>query len=235
MPIEPVKIPQNVYIEDRLFGPVTLRQVIITGIGTGISYMLWATAQNIATAQAGGVATGVSWPITAICWSPSVLFAIFAFVKINDLSMLRIVLLSLENMKKPSNRMWSPRQGIHVHIRTFKEEKESKKKTPEMPTGTKMQKMEDITHALDAPLYTQAIMQAPLAEETDPLERSIVINGKSDREAAPLPVNREKITASPMDAAAGLDGIAPAKAPTQAPSAGSVSIFRDLSPRTSHG
>ena len=40
MPIEPVKIPQNVYIEDRIVGPLTLRQTLIMAIGGGFSYAL---------------------------------------------------------------------------------------------------------------------------------------------------------------------------------------------------
>ena len=41
MPIDPVKIPQNVNIEDRIIGPVTLRHLILLMLGGGISYFLW--------------------------------------------------------------------------------------------------------------------------------------------------------------------------------------------------
>ena len=60
MPIEAVKIPQNVYVEDRIVGPITLRQLIITGIGAGIGYTFYALA-----AQAGLT----SIPVMIVCWS----------------------------------------------------------------------------------------------------------------------------------------------------------------------
>ena len=64
MPIEPVKIPQNVYVEDRIIGPITLRHLIICGLGGGISYALYSTA-----AKAGVM----SMPLAVVLWSPALI------------------------------------------------------------------------------------------------------------------------------------------------------------------
>lgn len=111
MPIEPIKIPQNVYIEDRIVGPLTLRQVLIVTLGGGFSYALWASVS-----KAYGL---VTLPIQILTWIPAVISAIFAFVRINDVSMTRLMLLMMERINKPSLRTWSPRRGLIINIRTF--------------------------------------------------------------------------------------------------------------------
>jgi hypothetical protein len=111
MPIQPVKIPQNVYIEDRIVGPLTLRQIIIVAIGGGFSYLLWSSL-----AKAYG---SVSLPLTVMVWLPGVVSAAFAFVKVNDLSMAKLCLLLFERMNKPPRRTWAPRRGITINIRTI--------------------------------------------------------------------------------------------------------------------
>lgn len=111
MPIEPVKIPQNVYIEDRIVGPLTLRQIIISMLGIGFSYAIWA---SIAKVQGY-----VPLPITILVWIPGALAVIFAFVKINDLSLAHILLLMAERMGKPQTRVYGPRRGLTVNTRSF--------------------------------------------------------------------------------------------------------------------
>ncbi len=111
MPIDPIKIPQNVYIEDRIVGPLTLKQILIVAAGGGFSYAMYA----MLTKATGGL----SLPVTVIVWIPAAISAVFAFVKINDLSMLRIVFLMLERVNKPVVRTWAPRKGITINIRTF--------------------------------------------------------------------------------------------------------------------
>jgi hypothetical protein len=109
MPIEAVKIPQNVYVEDRIIGPITMKQLLITGIGAGISYGLYATATK---AGYVGIATVV------ITWTPAVIAAAFAFLKINDLSLFNIILLMIEGMNKPNTRYWSPSPGLSINVIT---------------------------------------------------------------------------------------------------------------------
>ncbi len=119
MTIDPVKIPQNVQIEDKVVGPLSLRQIIIMAFGGGFSYAIYATVQR----SFGHV----SIPLTVIIWIPAVIAAAFAIVNINDLSLLRICFLLLEKTQKPSKRIWGPRTGISITIHT------SAKPPPEDP------------------------------------------------------------------------------------------------------
>ncbi len=115
MPIDAVKIPQNVQIEDHIIGPVSLRQLTITGIGGGISYMLYAAALK------AGVGNLV---LLAACWLPAVIAVAFSFLKINDLSLLNIIFLMIEGMQKPKERYWSPHPGLSINLITGQAAKE---------------------------------------------------------------------------------------------------------------
>lgn len=89
MPIEPVKVPQNVQIEDRLIGPITLRQVAICLIGGGISFAIWSAMK-----KAGMISMGHA----AVALIPLTIAAAFAFIKVQNLSLLRLILLLIEKI-----------------------------------------------------------------------------------------------------------------------------------------
>lgn len=109
MAIEPVKIPQNVYVEDRIIGPVTLKQIIITGVGAGISYVLYSSFIRVGL-------TALPFQISA--WIPAAIGAAFAFLRINDLSLLTIIFLMIESINKPHERVWSPHAGLSIVLVT---------------------------------------------------------------------------------------------------------------------
>lgn len=106
MAIEAVKIPQNVYVEDRIIGPITLKQLIITGIGAGISYVIFSIVTR----------AGLTVPFRIVAWVPAMIAAAFAFFKINDLSLFTIILLAIEKANKPSQRYWRPHAGISINL-----------------------------------------------------------------------------------------------------------------------
>ena len=110
MPIDAVKIPQNVYIEDRIVGPLTLRQILTVALGGGFSYILYVTAQKTMGTP--------NLILTIILWIPAALSVVFAFVTVNDLSIFRLILLAFESMNKPATRLFEPRVGISVNIKT---------------------------------------------------------------------------------------------------------------------
>lgn len=138
MAIDPVKIPQNVYVEDRIIGPVTLKQLIIVGFGAGFSYVLYAMASK---------AGPPGLPLTIALWSPTAVAASFAFLKINDLSLFNIILLMIEHMNKPPVRRWTPHPGISINIVTH-----PTKEAPaqEKVKDTHSQKLEEMTKKLES-------------------------------------------------------------------------------------
>lgn len=221
MPIEPIKIPQNVYIEDRIVGPITLRQIMIIGVGAGISYVIYGSLSN---ANGGGLPL----PLTIICWIPAAISAAFAFVKINDLSLFRIMLLMIERINKPAVRAFYPRQGFSIHIRTFNAPPTDTRKADPSIKTQQYQRIDALTDILDSPLRRAAEDSLPPSASADEQEiavRDVSAPAESETEdgaqasALPrLPVNRERIKAAPLES------------PEGEPHA-SVSIFRDIVPK----
>ena len=148
MSLSPVKIPQNVYVEDRIFGPVSLRQLIILMVGGGVSYGIWSLVKSANGGSAGMV-------LTAICWSPAVLAAAFAFVKIQSLSMLKLCLLLTEKAQKPSKRTWAPRKGIDISTIAHKPSDEIVKKTVKKKPQSS-EKIDELSAILDSNPYASS-------------------------------------------------------------------------------
>lgn len=94
------KIPQNVGIEDKIVGPLTLRQLIILAVGCGISYVLFAIMSKLYELNI------LEYIIIAI---PAVLAAAFALIKINDVPLIKFLFLFLEFSIKPKKRIWDHR------------------------------------------------------------------------------------------------------------------------------
>lgn len=90
------KVPQNVQREDRIVGPLTLRQLIICGIGFSIAYGIYTLLGRDYEV------------ITAII--PVIIIALititFAFVTPLDLTFEKYILYRIESVILPSKRYW---------------------------------------------------------------------------------------------------------------------------------
>jgi hypothetical protein len=203
MPIEPIKIPQNVYIEDHIVGPLTLKQVLIVGVGGGFSYVLY----GMLTQAYGALAL----PLTILVWSPTALAAVFAFVRINDISMFKLLLLTIEKLNKPSIRTWSPRRGIVINIRTSSPETKDPKHMTGLPAKEPSQ-IDELSSMLD--LAPRGHIETP--EPLSPLDEEIDETPEMTEPVSSiqLPVNKARISASPIQ------------------TSGTVSLFRDLTPHS---
>lgn len=212
MPIDPIKIPQNVHIEDRIVGPLTLRQILIVGAGAGFSYALYGMLTNAYGALA--------LPVTIMVWIPAVIAAAFAFLRINDLSMFKLMLLMLEQVNKPATRTLSPRRGISVNIRIFSTpEKEGLSKSH--PETKNSSQLEELSTLLDREIRQPVVQEpeplSPLEEEID--VRNEVLEEEEEIHVPTLPVDPTRIRATPL-----------AADPETASANATVSLFRDLSP-----
>ncbi|MDD5623574.1 MAG: PrgI family protein [Candidatus Peribacteraceae bacterium] len=221
MAIEPVKIPQNVYVEDRIIGPVSLRQLLIVLLSGGFSYVLW-TSMKSATG-------GVSVASTMIAWTPCVIGAAFAFVKVQGISLLRFCLLVAERIDKPSIRRWSPRRGISINIHfAGREEKPAAKVAAPRAAG-----FDELSSLLDrgpVPGETQAMTETP-APSPPPAEPVTA-------ESTPRPVDPSRIAVdSPLEETDRIDDITPATEPPLEERGHNLSnIVQDIFPPSlSHG
>ena len=95
------KIPQDVQREDKIVGPLTLRQLITVGVGGGIAYALYITL-----AQEYFVEIWLP-PVILV----SLLTAAFAFLKIHDMTFGKFILYLAEYTMKPRKRVWKQMSG----------------------------------------------------------------------------------------------------------------------------
>ncbi len=214
MAIDAVKIPQNVYVEDRIIGPVTLKHLVILGIGAGISYVIFAMVTKAGYKDI---------TVQVLCWIPFMIAVAFAFIRINDLSLFNIILLAIESANKPNVRYWSPHPGLSINVitrQTLHELDQAQAKASD--TASKLaemtrqleKKQQELSrlavHDEQRPEATESIktqMQDIIAPEAQgpvlvPEEHEIAIHGSS------LPVAKNKIRATALDPALSLDTIA---------------------------
>lgn len=209
MAIDPVKIPQNVYVEDRIVGPVTLRQIIMCLIGGGTSYALW-------TVFSKSGATGLL-SILISC-TPITVMAAFAFVKINGISLFRMCLLMIERMEKPTLRVWTPRRGLAINIQFVTGDKGTTQKAAVVDKHT--ERIQELSQMLDEghddldPALNAAVDASPAFQDT-PVDPSRISVAPSRSQSAPL------------------DGIAPLpreQSTHQAPPVSGDGLLRDIRP-----
>jgi len=193
MALDPVKIPQNVYVEDRIIGPITLRQLIITGIGAGISYALYASVTKAGVTNVIGLAS---------CWIPAVIAAAFSFLKINDLTLFNIILLMIESTNKPSRRTWVSGSGLSINIIT---------KAPKSPAKEFEEKrakagahIADVTRELKE---REQKLKELTAEQGMSLEMPIIEETPKVSEPSALPVNPRRVKAESLDPIRSVDGV----------------------------
>lgn len=135
------KVPQDVQREDRIVGPLTLRQLIMCGVGFTISYAIYTVLgreYELIT---------VLIPVIII----SLITVTFAFIKPLNLNFEKYILYALEYyFILPKKRYWlkgtaDPLTTIVVNA--------AKKETPKAKTPTKDTKnrsVEDLSKILDS-------------------------------------------------------------------------------------
>ena len=142
------KVPQNVQMEDKIVGPLTLKQLIICAVGGGISYFIYVSMAKMYVLQ-------VWLPFTAV---PAILTLAIAFVRINDLPFYKYVLLRIENALMPQKRSFQKgsaetRQSIlsTTNAQT-KEQKQNEKKITKKSkiVEEKLKDIDSITKILDS-------------------------------------------------------------------------------------
>lgn len=207
MAMEAVKIPQNVYVEDRIIGPVTLKQLMIIGIGTAFSYVLYATVTQ------GGP---VSVPVTIMLWSPAIVAAAFAFLKVNDITLFNIILLWIEHMNKPVVRSWSPHPGISINIVTRAPKEEKKTDAQKIDIS---RKLTEVTHQVERRQEDLARLSIPTQPAATPLDgvqsvatdapTEVKVSTKPTEEVAkePAPVRKERVQVEGSVHGPSIDGI----------------------------
>lgn len=137
------KVPQNVQREDRIVGPLTLKQMIICAIGGVIAYAIYVSL--------GRHYIWITWlPPVAIV---TLITLAFAFMRPLDLSFTKWILLWIEFSLLPRERKWAKASGeaiipLEAKLKKKKGEGEKQKKAASM--SEKQKKMEELNKFLEA-------------------------------------------------------------------------------------
>ncbi len=137
------KIPQNVEVEDTIIGPITMKQLIIIGIGGGLAYVFYITLAKYHYIEVWGPPVGITSLITIL----------IAFVEIRGISFVKWFLLMIEAMVLPRQRVWDKRQSTQFLYQSptaiKKEEKKESKQDAQLKKEGKVNNLEELTKVLD--------------------------------------------------------------------------------------
>lgn len=134
------KIPQNVRIADKIVGPLTLKQMVIVGIGGGFTYVIYNVLAKRYYIEV--------W-LPAII-PPGLLTLALAFLKINGIEFGKWCLLMVEFFKNPRKRTFVMGSADNHHYRLFAEKKKkAQTKTEDPEKESKRAKIREISKLVD--------------------------------------------------------------------------------------
>jgi hypothetical protein len=137
------KVPQNVQREDKIVGPLTLKQLIICGAGFGVDYAIYTSLAK--------TYIWVTWilPVAIV----ALVTVLFAFVRPLDLSFTKFIIRWMEFSVLPRKRLWI-QGGGETYAPTFppssqtsKIEKKAEAKAEQLVD--KHKKIEELTKILN--------------------------------------------------------------------------------------
>lgn len=142
------KIPQNVQMEDKIVGPLTLKQLMIVGAGGGVAYFIYVTVSKLYILQ-----------FAIVCAAPIALLTLaIAFLKIHGLTFIQYVLAALEFYINPKKQIWEQGGGeVFLSIttpapkNTNEKKQEQQQKAPMKDVAT----LETLAKSLDS--YSQML------------------------------------------------------------------------------
>jgi len=136
------KVPQNVQVEDKIVGSLTLKQMIVLGAGGGVAYVVYIVLARTYYWEVWIAPVIVVMAITCL----------FAFGKFYNLTFTRFMLLWLQHLLIPRQRIWIKKSGdvemqeILTKISTEVQTKAQKKSERAAET---IKKLKNISSVLD--------------------------------------------------------------------------------------
>lgn len=134
------KVPQNIDIEDKLIGPLTMLQFVYLLLGMGVAYASWR----------------VGWLIFVIFGLPVALFTLaLLFVKIQGQPFGRFLVSLIQYYRQPQKRIWhslSNGEKLPAGPQIIVTSGESTEKKPIVPKEKPTQEeLQEIARDLDQP------------------------------------------------------------------------------------
>jgi len=104
------KVPQNIDMQDRILGPLTLVQFVYAVVGGGLAYTIY---------------TKVPSPLNFVIAIPIVIFIVcLDFVKINEQPFLHFFLSAMQYISAPKKRFWHRGGESDLTVEIYKVKKD---------------------------------------------------------------------------------------------------------------
>lgn len=133
------KIPQDVQREDTIVGPLTLKQMIIIGIGGGLAYGIYVSLSKTYFIE-------IWLPPVAII---SIITLAFAFLKVHSLPFHEFLMNFIEYHLLPRERIWIQGTGTPF-VSSLEKKKEKQIKTIlEKDESGQTKSLKELTKVLD--------------------------------------------------------------------------------------
>lgn len=143
------KVPQDVQREDTIIGPLTLKQMIIIGVGGGLAYGIYVSLSKTYFIE-------IWLPPVAII---SIITLAFAFLKVHSLPFHEFLMDFIEYHLLPRKRIWI--QGTAAPFVSSLEKKKEKQINAKLgkDESGKRKNLKELTKILDAHGESQLISQ----------------------------------------------------------------------------
>lgn len=148
------KVPQDVQREDTIIGPLTLKQLIILGVGGGLAYGIYVSLAKTFFIEIWLPPVGIVAALTLA----------FAFLKIHNMPFHIFLMNFIERHMLPKKRFWIQRSA-EPFISTFQKKKEKPKKEKPEIKEKKPKSIEELTKVLDT--HGEATKKEETDKETD--------------------------------------------------------------------
>lgn len=125
------KVPQNIDIQDRIIGPLSMVQFIYVVIGFGLCYSIFMT---------------IPGPFSYLLIFPTAALTIaIVFIKVNERPFLNFFLSAINFFSKPKKRVWHHQNANNLKVVIYKTRKEQQYHQKEVSH----EQMEELAQKLD--------------------------------------------------------------------------------------
>lgn len=104
------KVPQNIDMQDRIVGPLTMVQFIYAVIGFGLAYSIYSSMPK---------------PLNLALAAPVAIFVICVdFVKINERPFLNFFLSAIQFLTAPKQRFWQQGDDSDLNVEIYHQQRQ---------------------------------------------------------------------------------------------------------------
>lgn len=172
------KVPQNIQMEDKIIGPLTMKQFVYLLVGGMITYAT-IKSYNIAMIAFVGVPVG----ILALC---------LAFIKVQDQPFSKFMFSLASYLARPKERVWQKDRPVYDTQRPIVQPNKKKDKSKDEPKEVEKSELEKLSYILDTRGHEEAMQGQKLADAPEINLKNFKKQSEKKTVSPTIPVNIKK-------------------------------------------